>query len=115
MTSFTGPTCSDGNNRKLDYIVQYRYYAVSYYTESVSYEFGPNRGIIIYTFPEDNRPEMQEDVVSLGFITTKSDAVLLRLVSGTSNDYIEMEIVSSLLFLPSRNFNILNLLIGKSC
>ncbi|CAH1365278.1 unnamed protein product [Tenebrio molitor] len=77
MTSFTGPTCSD---------------------ESVSYEFGPNRGIITYTFPEDNRPEMQEDVIAIGFITTKADAVLLRIVSGTSNDYIEMEIVEGNIF-----------------
>lgn len=61
--------------------------------ESIAYEFGPNRGIITYTFPEDRRPEMQEDIISLGFITTKSDAVLLRIISGTSNDYIELEIV----------------------
>ncbi|KAJ8973829.1 hypothetical protein NQ317_009474 [Molorchus minor] len=77
MTSFTGPTCSD---------------------ESVSYEFGPNRGIITYTFPEDNRPEMQEDAIAIGFITSKSDAVLLRIVSGTSNDYIEMYIVEGNVF-----------------
>ncbi|GLV43351.1 Neurexin 1 [Carabus blaptoides fortunei] len=78
MTSFTGPTCSD---------------------ESVAYEFGPNRGIITYTFPEDRRPEMTEDSVALGFITTKSDAVLLRVVSGTSNDYIELEIVEGNVFM----------------
>ncbi|GJQ66007.1 putative laminin G [Trypoxylus dichotomus] len=78
MTSYTGPTCSD---------------------ESIAYEFGPNRGIITYTFPEDRRPEMQEDTISLGFITTKSDAVLLRIVSGTSNDYIELEIVEGNVFM----------------
>ncbi|XP_060517704.1 neurexin 1 isoform X3 [Cylas formicarius] len=77
LTSFTGPTCSD---------------------ESVSYEFGPNPGIITYTFPEDNRPEMQEDAIAIGFITTKSDAVLLRITSGTSNDYIEMYIVEGNVF-----------------
>ncbi|KAJ8924521.1 hypothetical protein NQ315_007319 [Exocentrus adspersus] len=77
MTTYTGPTCSD---------------------ESVSYEFGPNRGIITYTFPEDNRPEMQEDAIAIGFITTKSDAVLLRIVSGTSNDYIEMYILEGNVF-----------------
>lgn len=64
------------------------------FAESVAYEFGPNRGIITYTFPEDRRPEMTEDSIALGFMTTKSDAVLLRIVSGKSNDYIEMEIVS---------------------
>lgn len=65
-----------------------------FFTESVSYEFGPNRGIITYTYPEENRMEMQEDSIAIGFITTKSDAVLLRIVSGNSNDYIEMYIVS---------------------
>lgn len=50
--------------------------------------------MITYTFPEDRRPEMSEDAIALGFITTKSDAILLRVVSGTSNDYIELEIVS---------------------
>lgn len=63
-------------------------------TESVSYEFGPNRGIIMYTYPEENRLEMQEDTIAVGFITPKSNAVLLRVVSGTSNDYIETYIVS---------------------
>ncbi|XP_066263047.1 neurexin 1 isoform X2 [Euwallacea similis] len=77
LTSFTGPTCSD---------------------ESVSYEFGPNPGIITYTFPEDNRPEMQEDSIALGFITTKSDAVLLKIVSEISNDYIEIHIVEGNVF-----------------
>lgn len=39
---------------------------------------------------------MQEDIIAVGFITTKSDAVLLRIISGSSNDYIEMEIVTAL-------------------
>nr|XP_022912901.1 neurexin-1-like isoform X2 [Onthophagus taurus] len=78
MTTYTGPTCSD---------------------ESIAYEFGPNRGIITYTFPEDRRPEMQEDTISLGFVTTKSDAVLLRIISGTSNDYVELEIVEGNVFI----------------
>ncbi|CAH1970837.1 unnamed protein product [Acanthoscelides obtectus] len=91
MTSFTGPTCSD---------------------ESVSYEFGPNRGIILYTYPEETRQEMQEDVIALGFITTKSDAVLLRIVSGTSNDYIEMYIVEGNVFVVY-NLGTNDLLIGE--
>ncbi|XP_056637002.1 neurexin-1 isoform X2 [Diorhabda sublineata] len=91
MTSFTGPTCSD---------------------ESVSYEFGPNRGIIIYTYPEDNMPEMQEDTIALGLITNKADAVLLRIVSGTSNDYIEMYIVEGNVFVVY-NLGSSDLLLGE--
>lgn len=64
--------------------------------ESVAYEFGPGRGLITYTYPEDRKPEMKSDVIALGFITNKEDAVLLRIDSGTSNDYMELEIVSTL-------------------
>jgi hypothetical protein len=39
---------------------------------------------------------MKSDVIALGFITNKEDAVLLRIDSGTSNDYMELEIVSKL-------------------
>jgi len=39
---------------------------------------------------------MKSDVIALGFITSKEDAVLLRIDSGTSNDYMELELVSAL-------------------
>lgn len=39
---------------------------------------------------------MKSDVIALGFITSKEDAVLLRIDSGTSNDYMELELVSTL-------------------
>ena len=62
-------------------------------SESLSYEFGPGRGLITYAFPEERRPEMKSDVIALGFITTKDDAILLRVDSATSQDYMELEIV----------------------
>ncbi|KAL1122948.1 hypothetical protein AAG570_003273 [Ranatra chinensis] len=78
MTSYTGPKCTE---------------------ESIAYEFGPNRGLVTYVFPEDRRPEMKSDVLALGFITDKEDAVLLRVDSGTSNDYMELEIVEGNIFM----------------
>ncbi|XP_055525432.1 neurexin-1b isoform X3 [Wyeomyia smithii] len=78
MTSFTGPTC---------------------YDESISYEFGNNKGLIQYTFPPGRQPDTEEDNVALGFVTTKSDAVLLRVESSTTQDYIEMEIVEGNVFI----------------
>lgn len=48
-----------------------------------------------YVFPEERRPEMKSDVLALGFITDQEDAVILRVDSGTSNDYMELEIVSN--------------------
>ncbi|XP_055617047.1 neurexin-1 isoform X4 [Toxorhynchites rutilus septentrionalis] len=78
MTSFTGPTC---------------------YDESISYEFGNNKGLIQYTFPPGRQPDTEEDNIALGFVTTKSDAVLLRIESSTTQDYIEMEIVEGNIFI----------------
>lgn len=73
-------------------------YKFFFFLESRSCEFGPNRGLITYVFPEDRRPEMKSDVLAVGFITTKEDAVLLRVDSGTSNDYMELEIVSFIFY-----------------
>lgn len=64
------------------------------FTEAIAYEFGAGRGIITYTFPPDRRPEMKRDTVALGFVTSANDAVLLRIESASSNDYLEIEIVS---------------------
>ncbi|XP_023315874.1 neurexin-1 isoform X2 [Trichogramma pretiosum] len=77
MTSFSGPTCTD---------------------ESPSYEFGAGRGVITYTFPPDRRPEMKRDTLAMGFITSVNDAILLRIESASSNDYLEIEIVEGNVF-----------------
>lgn len=69
----------------------YVYFCV---VEAAAYEFGAVKGIITYTFPPDRRPEMKRDTVALGFVTSVNDAVLLRIESASSNDYLEIEIVS---------------------
>lgn len=38
---------------------------------------------------------MKRDTVALGFVTSVSDAVLVRIESASSNDYLEIEIVSN--------------------
>jgi hypothetical protein len=64
-------------------------------TESVAYEFGAGRGLVQYQFPTGNQPDTEEDNISLGFITSKADAVLLRIESSNTQDYFELEIVRS--------------------
>jgi hypothetical protein len=64
-------------------------------TESVAYEFGAGRGLIQYQFPTGNQPDTEEDNIALGFITSKADAVLLRIESSNTQDYFELEIVRS--------------------
>ena len=97
MTSYSGATCSEGKRiivlaSEWSSVISISLCVLC--TESIAYEFGPGRGLITYTFPEDRRPEMKSDVLALGFVTDKDDAVLLRVDSGTSNDYLELEIVS---------------------
>lgn len=68
-------------------------------TESVSYEFGTGRGMILYQFPPGNQPDTEEDNIALGFVTTRADAVLLRIDSSNTQDYFELEIVSRRIYL----------------
>ncbi|XP_034833853.2 neurexin 1 isoform X3 [Maniola hyperantus] len=78
LTSFTGPTC---------------------YDESIAYEFGPGRGIITYTHPPSAVADTETDKVAVGFVTSKSDAVLLRIESSNTQDYMQMEIIRGNLFM----------------
>lgn len=70
--------------------------SITYFAEATAYEFGAARGLITYTFPADRRPEMKRDTIAMGFATGISDAVLMRIESASSNDYLEIEIVSSI-------------------
>ena len=62
--------------------------------ESVAYNFGPKPGLIRYYYDKETRPNTKADILSVGFITPLENAVLLRVDSHTSNDYLELEIVS---------------------
>ncbi|XP_042874196.1 neurexin-1-like isoform X2 [Penaeus japonicus] len=78
MTSFTGPTCSD---------------------ESTAYEFGGGSGLMTFQYPEGRWPDTRRDLLALGFMTSQEDAVMLRLDSANSNDYMELEIVDGNIFM----------------
>lgn len=60
---------------------------------SVSYEFGSDGGLVTYAFPDGRQPDMQNDLLALGFITTKSNGLLFRVESATSSDYLQLEVV----------------------
>ena len=60
---------------------------------STTYTFGGN-GLIAFSLPPDERLDTDRDSLALGFMTTQSDAVLVRINSGDSDDYLEMELVS---------------------
>ena len=62
-------------------------------SESVAYEWPSKPGLIRYYYHEDRRPDTRADVLSFGFISPLVNAVLLRIDSEASNDYLEVEIV----------------------
>lgn len=78
MTSYTGPNCAE---------------------DSTAYRFGPKPGLITYTFAEDKRPDTKNDLLAVGFITSVENAVLLRIDSGTSSDYMELQLVDGSLLM----------------
>ena len=65
-----------------------------FFPESVAFHWGPKPGLIRYYFKEGERPNTKADEISFGFITPLENAILLRIDSQSSNDYIEFEIVS---------------------
>lgn len=42
---------------------------------------------------------MKKDSVALGFVTSVNDAVLVRIESASSDDYLEIEIVSRIIWI----------------
>lgn len=60
---------------------------------SISYDFGPDGGLVTYAFPDSFQPDMNNDLLALGFITTKSNGVLFRVESASSSDYLQLEMV----------------------
>jgi len=55
--------------------------------------------MVQYTFPENAQADTEEDNIAMGFITTRPDAVLLRVESATTQDYMELEIVEGNIFM----------------
>ncbi|UXI16541.1 neuronal PAS domain-containing protein 4 [Sarcoptes scabiei] len=60
---------------------------------SAVYQFGSSSGLITFTFDEKNRPDTRNDLLILGFITNKKNGILVRIDSGTTSDYLQLEII----------------------
>uniref|UniRef100_A0A3B3RD11 Neurexin 1b n=1 Tax=Paramormyrops kingsleyae TaxID=1676925 RepID=A0A3B3RD11_9TELE len=72
MTSFGGPLCNDAGT---------------------TYIFGRDGGLIIYTWPPNDRPSTRADRLTVGFSTQLKDAVLVRVDSSSGlGDYLELHI-----------------------
>lgn len=65
----------------------------SFFTESTAYQFGPSPGLISFTFDEANRPDTRNDLLALGFLTSAKNGALVRVDSGTTADYLQLELL----------------------
>ena len=63
-------------------------------TESIAYKFSGTGGLISFSFAEGKSPDTKRDSLAVGFVTQQKDAVLARIESGNSDDYLELELVS---------------------
>ncbi|KAL8601328.1 hypothetical protein ACOMHN_054622 [Nucella lapillus] len=72
MTSYAGPKCKQ---------------------ESVTYQFGPGPGVIVFQHPVSHLPSTTRENLALGFKTFAEDAVLARIDSSTFDDFIQLELV----------------------
>ncbi|XP_042591418.1 neurexin-1a isoform X20 [Cyprinus carpio] len=72
MTSFGGPLCND---------------------LGTTYIFGRDGGLIVYTWPPNDRPSTRADRLAVGFSTQQKDAVLVRVDSSSGlGDYLQLQI-----------------------
>jgi hypothetical protein len=86
---------------------------ISLPSDSVAYEWGDAGGVVSYRYAHDRRPDTNEDVLSLGFITPAYDAILVRVDShpDLNHDFLQMELVRCMLELnvfKDNEFNQLN-------
>ena len=61
--------------------------------DGTAYTFHAGGGLITYSLSESERTDTRHDSLALGFVTSSMDAVILRVVSGNSNDYLEVQLV----------------------
>lgn len=64
-----------------------------YIPESTAYQFGPKPGLMTFAFDENNRPDTRNDLLALGFLTSQPNGALVRVDSGTSADYMQVEML----------------------
>ena len=64
------------------------------HADSIAYTFGQLGGLVKFSFSESERPDTHVDLLTIGFRTTQSDAVMAVVYSATSKDFVEVQLVS---------------------
>ena len=66
---------------------------VLFISDGIAYSFGSAGGLIHFSYADNQLHNTKRDQLALGFITDQKDAILARIDSRGSEDYIEMELV----------------------
>lgn len=66
------------------------------FAAGATYIFGKSGGLILYTWPANDRPSTRSDRLAVGFSTTVKDGILVRIDSAPGlGDFLQLHIVSS--------------------
>lgn len=69
------------------------------FTAGATYIFGKSGGLILYTWPANDRPSTRSDRLAVGFSTTVKDGILVRIDSAPGlGDFLQLHIVSTRLW-----------------
>lgn len=66
---------------------------VCFFLESIAFEFSNTGGLIIYSYPEDRRPDAKSDILAFSLIAVQENAHLIRVTSASSTDYLQLKLV----------------------
>lgn len=66
------------------------------FAAGATYIFGKSGGLILYTWPANDRPSTRSDRLAVGFSTTVKDGILVRIDSAPGlGDFLQLHIVST--------------------
>lgn len=72
------------------------------FAAGATYIFGKSGGLILYTWPANDRPSTRTDRLAVGFSTTVKDGILVRIDSAPGlTDFLQLHIVSTRQPLPT--------------
>lgn len=117
LTTYRGPKCDQGRffYSNIKKIPKLEFSKILSLPEGVSYKFGPGPGLIRFQYGKEDVPSRSNDVLVVGLRTNQTtEAIILRVDSSTSSDYLFLELVTKNLFFRFTEFLIRKFLGGRT-
>ena len=95
QSSFTGSSCSEeGVSFRFGHVSPGASLSGSFSPSSSSLSPGsPAGGVVTVNFPDGHQIDTKSDTLTFGIITSQANSVILRVDSGTTSDYMELQVV----------------------